>query len=117
MAFLVIKNFVILYDRQQLCAILHLMHFKQSIVCVICVDFDDPSYWGVLSKYQKPTIQSGNISDKVTDIWTCTSVQKPVICTEDPRERISVNLLFSDRRLLPKIQYDTRDKKQNWQVK
>lgn len=32
-----------------------------------------------------------------------------VICTEDPRERISVNLIFSDKRLLQKIQYDTGD--------
>lgn len=34
---------------------------------------------------------------------------KSQCCTEDPRERISVNLIFSDKRLLPKIQYDTRD--------
>lgn len=71
--------------------------------------FDDPSRWGVLNKYQKAAMRPGETPDKAVDIWTWTSVQKSVICTEDPRERISVNLIFSDKQLLPQIQYETRD--------
>lgn len=63
----------------------------------------------MLNKYPKAAIRPVETPDKVTDIWPCTSVQKSVVCMEDPRERISVNLIFSDKRLLPKIQYDTGD--------
>ena len=59
--------------------------------------------------YQKAAIRRGETRTKAADIWTSTSVQKSVVCTEDHRERISVNLIFSDKRLSPKIQYDTRD--------
>lgn len=52
----------------------------------------------MLNKYQRVVMKPEETADKAEDIWTCTSVQ-----------RIGVYVIFCDKWLLSKIQYDIKD--------